>query len=334
MSERLRPVKKLLQACRQDGLRALYRQVYWWRHDRRQLEVLTGVRTVVAFGESLGDNLLCVSVLAELHASGAGPLAMLTPYPELFAPLPFPVRCLPYDLGTLAALSRRGPRLLLPSYGHYQPALDRHVPAPRDHLIVELCRSVGLRGTVELKPLLRLTDAERRAGEARARGAILVQSSNRAARMASANKEWLLDRWQQTVDALRPKHRVAQIGPASDPALAGVEDFRGKFGFRELAAVLAGARLYVGGEGFLMHLARAVDCRSVIVLGGRTAPHQTCYRENTNLYTPLPCAPCWQTNTCEFGRECLARISVADVISAIDAQLQLPPLSAGERVAL
>jgi hypothetical protein len=327
-------VHQLVNACRRDGLRGLYRHLYWWQDDRRRLAPLADIRTAVAFGESLGDNLLCATVLAKLHAAGDGPLAMFTPYPDLFAGLPFPIRCLPFDSGTLAALSRRGPRLLLPSYGRYQPALDRHVPTPRDHLIAELCRSVGLQGEVELKPLLQLTAAERRAGGMHGANLILIQSSNQGARMAAANKEWLPGRWQQTVNALRPSYRIAQIGPATDPALSGTEDFRGRFSLRELAAVMASARLFVGGEGFLMHLARAVDCRAVIVLGGRTAPNQTCYRENANLYTPLPCAPCWRTNTCDFGRECLARISVDDVLSAIETQLKLPRLGAGERVSL
>lgn len=307
--------------------RRLYRKLYWWPRDRRILRPLQGVRTVVAFGESLGDNLLCTRVLAGLHAAGAGPLAMATPYPELFAHLPFPVRCVPYAPALVAALQRGGPRLVIPSYGQFDAALDRHVPPPTDHLIVEMCRSAGLRGPVELKPLVSLTLAERDAGTARARDCIVVQSSNRAAQMASRNKEWPVASWQAVVDLLRPSADILQIGAATDPALTGVTDLRGRLPLREVAGVLSAARLFIGGEGFLMHLARAVDCRAVVVLGGRTAPHQTCYGENANLFTAIHCAPCWQLNTCHYDRECLRAITPAAVVEAVAAQLRLPRLT-------
>jgi ADP-heptose:LPS heptosyltransferase len=109
--------------------------------------------------------------------------------------------------------------------------------------------------------------------------------------------------------------------------LRNVTDWRGRLGLREVAACLSAARLFVGGEGFLMHLARAVDRRAVIVLGGRTAAHQTCYPENANLATPLPCSPCWQMSTCAHNRECLNRITPEDVCAAVETQLSLPPLT-------
>ena len=319
----------------QGWLRAAYRQLYWWPRDRALLRPLAGVRTIVAFGESLGDNLLCANALSGLHASGAGPLAMLTPYPDLFAHLPFPVRCLPFSPAVISALGRRGPRLVMPTYGRYDPGLDRHVPPPRDHLIAELCRSSGLRGEVELKPLLHLTSSEREAGARLSTGHVLVQSSNSAARIPAGNKEWPLSRWQAIVAALNGSLPIAQIGARTDPLLEGAVDLRERLSRREVAAALAAARLFVGGEGFLMHVARAVSCRAVIVLGGRTAPHQTCYAENTNLFTAAPCAPCWQMNTCAHDRICLQNITTADVLAATDAQLHLPPLSTqGQRVKL
>lgn len=316
-------------------LRTAYRRLYWWPHDRRALRAVAGIRTVVAFGESLGDNLLCTQVLAGLHAAGAGPLAMATPYPELFAHLPFPVRCVPFSAPLLGALSRRGPRLIWPGYGRYDRAQDRHVPPPHDHLLVEMCRSAGLHGSVELKPLVVLTPEERARGLARASGHLLIQSSNAGARLPAANKEWPLERWQAVVDAWRGHAPIAQIGAASDPLLRGVVDLRGSLSLRDLAGALAAARLFVGGEGFLMHLARAVDCRAVIVLGGRTAARQTCYPENAILATAVPCAPCWQMNTCAHARICLDRITVAEVHAAIENQLAQPPLvGPGQRVPL
>ena len=51
-----------------------------------------------------------------------------------------------------------------------------------------------------------------------------------------------------------------QLGSATDPALQHVNDLRGATSIREAAAILNHARLYVGTVGFLMHLARAVEC--------------------------------------------------------------------------
>jgi hypothetical protein len=311
----------------QGALRRAYRALYWWRHDRELLRPLRGIRTAVAFGESVGDNLLCSVVLEALQAEGAGPLAMLTPFPDLFEGAPPPLRLLPFSPDLIATLRRRGPRLVLPNYGAFDPVLDRHSPQPRGHLIAEMCRSAGLRGRVALKPILRLSAAERSAGVALSAGCILIQTGSQGAPIPSANKDWPQGRWQEVADGLVGRLPVAQIGSASDPLLRGVRDLRGRLSRREVAAALAAARLFAGPEGFLMHAARAVDCRSVIVLGGRTAPGQTCYPENANLYTAVACAPCWQRNTCHFGRMCLEQISVAEVLAAIGAQLALPPLA-------
>lgn len=317
-----------------DRLVGGYRTVYWFWNDRRAARPFKGVRTVVAFGESLGDNLLCTRVLEGLHLTGAGPVGVLTPDPDLFVNMPFPVHSVPFAPGLIGMLERRGHRLVMPTYGRYDAATDRFSPTPRDHLIAELCRSAGLTGQVELKPIVRLTDEERASGVVRAAGHVVVQTSCQGGHMPSRNKDWPIARWQMVTDALRTSFPITQIGAKSDPLLDGAIDLRGALSVRETAAVLAAARLFLGGEGFLMHLARAVDCRAVIVLGGRTAPHQTCYVENANLFTPLPCAPCWRHTSCDFGRECLDRISPQDVLAAVADQLAQPPLGAGQRVDL
>jgi ADP-heptose:LPS heptosyltransferase len=66
-----------------------------------------------------------------------------------------------------------------------------------------------------------------------------------------------------------------------------------------------------------MHVARAVECPSVIVYGGREAPWQSGYVSNLNIYSELPCAPCWQADTCDYNRKCMDEISVERVVSGI-----------------
>jgi ADP-heptose:LPS heptosyltransferase len=73
-----------------------------------------------------------------------------------------------------------------------------------------------------------------------------------------------------------------------------------------------------------MHLARAVECPSVIVYGGRELPELTGYPCNVNLARRPPCAPCWQRSRCDFDRVCTDAILPAEVANAIGSALDRP----------
>jgi len=90
------------------------------------------------------------------------------------------------------------------------------------------------------------------------------------------------------------------------------------------ATILANCRVFVGNVGFLMHLARAVECRSVIVFGGREAPWQSGYSGNINLFSPVSCAPCWLWNKCDHDRICMDVITAEEVIDSVKLQLEMP----------
>jgi len=150
-----------------------------------------------------------------------------------------------------------------------------------------MCASVGITGSVSIRPYLELTDAEK--SHARwAIGRMVIQSSGMHVRAPITNKQWYPERFQAVVDAL---HEEAD---SSSSVLAKirhsrVSDLRGATTFRESAAILHHTRLYVGTVGFLMHLAKAVECPSVIVFGGREAPWQSGYicNFNPNLRDPV-----------------------------------------------
>ena len=73
-----------------------------------------------------------------------------------------------------------------------------------------------------------------------------------------------------------------------------------------------------------MHMARAVDCPSVIVYGGRLRPDQIGYACNESLYNAVECAPCWLDTRCDFGRYCLDMITTGAVIEAAERMLARP----------
>jgi hypothetical protein len=288
-------------------------------------------RFLLFFGFAPGDDLLCTAVLRELRGRGRSSLMMVSNHLELFIGNDDPAYVRPlwrrysmYD--STVSICRRFARICGCEFTRVEYAppadVDRRRP-PSRHVIAEMCARAGITGPVSIRPYLFLTDEERRWAEW-ARGKIVIQSGGMSARHPAQNKQWFPERFQAVVNLLQEDVEFVQLGSIEDPPLANAKDLRGATTMRQSASVLYQARLHVGHEGFLMHLARAVECPSVIIFGGRVAPHQIGYTCNLNLYSALPCAPCWQTNSCDFGRQCMKDISAADVVAAIRQMLERP----------
>ena len=287
-------------------------------------------KTLLYFGFRPGDDLLCTALLRELRKRGKDGLLMVSDHRALFAGNHDPTYVRPlwaryYRDGSTVAICQRfaqifGGQFTRPEYAPLD--VEDRRKQPRRHIIAEMCARVDITGPVTIRPYLALSDEERSLATW-ASGHIVIQSSGLAARHPMLNKQWHADRFQGVVDALAGELSIIQLGSSEDPPLQHVNDLRGTTSIRETAAILSHARLYVGTVGFLMHLARAVECPSVIVFGGREAPCQSGYICNSNLYSAVPCAPCWRANTCEFDRRSrMSDISVDDVVSAIRQMLQ------------
>jgi hypothetical protein len=274
---------------------------------------------LTAVGAGIGDDLLCTAVFRELRRRGRDRFWVTTRYPQLYegnADIPVVVPAIArYDL----LLQQLGVQVVYPWYTSYHPAFDRDDPMPQQHLISIMCQKAGITGDVTLRPYLTLTPDEARRGRL-VRRQVAIQSAGLDALHAMRNKNWVPERYQQVVSALRDRYDFVQVGSSNDPPLEGALDLRGRTTIRETAAILGASQLFVGQVGFLMHLARAVDCRSVIVYGGRETPAQSGYPCNVNLYSPVACSPCWRLNTCPFERICLQMIEVDDVVQSIEAQ--------------
>jgi ADP-heptose:LPS heptosyltransferase len=268
----------------------------------------------------LGDNLLCTAILRELHQRKQFGVWMMSDYPELFAGMNVE-RVVPANDKYKNFIRVWRPNLPSLMYAPLDSP-DQDVP-PRRHIIAEFCARAGIVGSIALRPYLKLTSAEI-AQESWARGRVVIQSSGLGAKYPMLNKEWAVMRFQQVVDALCVDFDFVQLGSQNDPGLQLVKDLRGITSIRQSAAILHNARLYIGNVGFLMHLARAVECPGVIVYGGREAPWQSGYICNVNLYTALPCAPCWRWNKCDFGRKCMTDIKADDVVRNVRELLSKP----------
>lgn len=287
-----------------EGIRAL-------RRERPEL--------VIYYSGGLGDNLLLSCVTREIARRGGPRAWLLCDTPALFAHNPDVAQVLPNERWLRTYIKRSKTRLVRPSYASQIKGEDRENP-PTEHLLARMCRLCGLTGNVELRPHLYLCEADKTAG-ARVKNQIAIQSSGLGANWPIPLKEWFPQRFADVVEALKDEWNFVQLGVASDPPLPGTLDLRGQTSFVETAAILSQSRLFIGQVGFLMHVARAVDCPSVIVYGGREHPLQSGYICNENIYTDLECAPCWRRDTCPFERECMTQISVRDVVEAARRKL-------------
>ncbi len=271
---------------------------------------------VLHFGVAPGDDLLCTAVAHELERRKQC-VWVCTKYPELFKNNP--------DIQTTIPIRHRvshalGLKIKCINYGGKIPGTDRSL-IPHEHLIAMLCRQVGVRGKIEIRPYCHLTEAENNTIQ-KVPNQIAIMSSGVSKAFPMLNKEWYIDRFQQVVDKLKNDFNFIQIGASADPPLNNVLNLCGKTTLRQTAAILRNSLVFVGQVGFLMHLARAVDCRSVVVYGGRESPWQSGYSANVNLVSNLPCAPCWQWNTCDYNRACMNEITSDQVVAGIFKQIE------------
>lgn len=267
----------------------------------------------------IGDDLMCTTVFRELKKRSPARISITTQYPGLFQNNADVTYIISQARPRIDYWMRAGLPFVRLGYSAYNPQTDGDEPLT-EHVQIKLCRLAGIKGPVELRPYFYLTREEFIAGKI-ATDQVVMQSSALGAPHPMRNKEWYPQRFQEVCSELRRDLQVVQIGSANDPKMEGAIDLRGKTSLRQSAAILANSLAFIGLEGFVMHLARAVECRSVIIYGGRIKPSQIGYVANKNLYTQVRCAPCWLRNPCEFDRKCMDMITVPQVIAATAEQI-------------
>jgi hypothetical protein len=275
-------------------------------------------RLVLAYYGGIGDDLLLTALLRELRRRDYRGVWVMTQHPELFAHVGDADVVVPWNWEYEPWVRALGWNYLRPRYTRYLPEEDRDIP-PARHIISVMCEQAGVVGPVALRPYLTLTDAERARG-ARVERQVVVQSAGVSKVQAMRTKQWYPERFQQVVDLLRDQYNFVQVGVPSDPPLDGVLDLRGQTSVRETAALLSQSLTFISQVGLLMHLGRAVDRRGVIVYGGRETPAQSGYTAHENLYSPVPCSPCWRQRTCPYDVMCMQQITAEDAAAAVERQ--------------
>lgn len=258
----------------------------------------------------IGDDLLCTCVFRELRKRGQTNIVVRSWHRDIFRG----------NLDVDIVIRKKLPlfaTVMIHGLNMYQ--LDYSVPL-KEHFLATMCRKAGVTGEAALRPYVYLRAGETAAGRLFERQ-IVIQSSGLGATVPMKNKEWFPERFQTVADAYRTKASLIQLGTPLDPLLKGALDLRGKTSLRQAAAILANSLVFIGQVGFLMHLARAVECRAVIVYGGRETPATTGYIANKNVVGITTCSPCWEENKCDYHRECMNMISASMVIKAVADQL-------------
>jgi len=193
---------------------------------------------------------------------------------------------------------------------------------PARHIIAELCRKAGVKGEIAIRPYLFLTKDEKKGGRLADSQIVLHCAGEGSYENVMRNKIWPKDKFESLVRMIKEeriggyKWEIVQLGSDRDPPLAGCLDLRGKTSLRQTAAVISQSDVFIGTSGFLAHLARAVDTRSVVIYGGREHSYQSGYLCNENLNSFIECAPCWRWNGCDHDRECMKKIQATDVLNA------------------
>jgi heptosyltransferase III len=165
-------------------------------------------------------------------------------------------------------------------------------------------------------------------------------------------KRWTTEGWAALAAALRDRgFAVATTGAASDAAYldaiwrdAPVVRLDGKLAWPELTALIEGARVYIGPDTAITHLAAATGTPTVALYGPTDprlwgpwprgglepswqAADKIQRRGNVWLVqNPLPCLPC-QLEGCErrldSHSQCLDELTVSQVWSAVDQALAM-----------
>ena len=271
---------------------------------------------VLSFSGGLGDQLLLTIISRELRQRRKPRAWVSTFAPDLFLGNPDIQRIIGQDSNDDQwFVERFGGKSIRPNYAPHISEERRDIP-PAKHLLAIMCEQAGLSGQVDLRPYLYLTRNEIKLGRI-CEQQIAIQSTGKSSKHFILNKEWFPERFQAVVDALKNQFNFVQVGSKNDFKLQGAHDMRGKLSIRGTAAVLANSVVFVGLVGFLMHLARAVECRAVIIYGGRELPSQSGYICNENLIGQTACSPCWRYDSCSSQRACMEQITVEHVVQAI-----------------
>ncbi len=260
-------------------------------------------------GGGLGDELMLTAVAAEARNRGR-PMSILTDRPEVWESNP--------DAAAVVTDKERWLKIYLRKFIRTEIKHLAYINGTHQHIGEQIGRNIGIELPAGWRPVF----LPRRSVSA-PEGAIVVQNSCRGAQFSAYTKEWPFERWNEIVARLKDDgHAVVQIGTMHDPPIPGAMDLRGQTDLAQAAWLLQRAKLFLGLESGLMHVAAAVGAPSVIIYGGRTRPWETGYPWHWHAANiSIPCAGCALNTGCPYDVECMEDISVGVVGETVERAL-------------
>jgi ADP-heptose:LPS heptosyltransferase len=193
-------------------------------------------------------------------------------------------------------------------------AIQRH----DKHISQQICEFYGI-SLKEFSCEIFLTDEEEEFGENFASGvkSEFITIDPHTKDEYTVNKRYPFKKWQSFVDSISKDMAVVQVGEKTDQALKGCINMSGETTFRQAGSIIKRSKAYIGSEGGLMHLARAVKTNSVIVITGFLHPTMTCYPENYNIWIGKNHGPCGMKISCETCKTEVEEHSYKEIAEAL-----------------
>lgn len=232
-------------------------------------------------------------------------------------------------------------------FGDYQYArLHNHVaPTPREiwrrptlHSVEQQLALIGWTGVpVSDRPGTRLTiteEAVANVSEKLRLAGFEVEKSEPFAVMhptaAFDTKQWATDKFARVAEELHARGLmpVAIVSSKEEPILQSLIEQTSvrlvglsNLLLPEVAALTSRARLFIGNDSGIAHIAAAVGAPCVVIFGSSNRAHWRPWTTQPNevVFEELPCQPCPGYFCAEFEQpECILRVPVERVVAAID----------------
>jgi predicted lipopolysaccharide heptosyltransferase III len=151
---------------------------------------------------------------------------------------------------------------------------------------------------------------------------------------AFATKQWATDKFARVVEFLAQRgiavvsiagpNETAVLNQLASESSVPVVSF--DLSLPEVTALAARARLFVGNDSGIAHIAAAAGAPSVVVFGSSNIAHWRPWTDTPVdvVYEEMPCQPCHGYFCEKFEQpECILRVPVARVTAAIDRILSI-----------
>jgi ADP-heptose:LPS heptosyltransferase len=158
-------------------------------------------------------------------------------------------------------------------------------------------------------------------------GPFVVAAPQCHTRRGSTIRRWTGEHWRETVEQLSTRLPIVLVGAQPSPQLMKglnnphIVDLGGAGDLVQTAAIMGMARVFIGIDSGLMHLAAALGTPVVGIFGPtdwrKNGPRGATHRI---VHEPVECAPC-ELQTCKWSgadeRKCLTQLSPPKVVEAV-----------------